>query len=595
MSLIDTAVEQIIAEDLRAAAALMAAAFADDQPRDDHGRWTSGDIVHHGSTKDFDRFDTEKVGSTTDEGWLGKGTYFSTDKRVSHYYPLAYETKVTLDHPLKISLKDFKTNKQDVVREAVGLPKTASVDELTKELVKRGHDGVVLDMSPSGYMHTEVMAINNHSMSISRKYETGNTKMWDDRAFGRPDKYRKLEAFSDTIFRVSAAFVEEEHPRDEEGKFTDSGGGKGKKAPKAPPVPKDLKDKAYQMVKSGETFKATAKKLGMTPGQVAGHVWKVDQKKKELAELVKKNPPATVTPVTPPPAVTPVTPPPAVTPPVATPSVTTSPVTVSSSTPWTSLTKDQKLAVATSSGYTWKEKTSGPLAGQYAWFDKNGTQVSSPFAAKDAHREALDTLHNGKGIEAAPVASHTPGWPISNDTVRSVGSNYPNTVTQSAKMWLDKLPSTEKDALAYYTGSGYAGLNERLRKGSWTEADHNKIDKIDSALAKSHQPPPPELVWRGVRVGEATEFSKTWNNNDIVELRGYQSTSIDPNFASGWASTGILYEIKPSRGGYIQPISHHPSESEYLLPHNTRYRVRGKATVNLKGHTREVIQLEMLK
>jgi SPP1 gp7 family putative phage head morphogenesis protein len=166
-------------------------------PRDEHGQWTSGDIVYHGSTKDFEKFDTTKVGTSTDEGWLGSGTYFSTDKRVAHYYPLAYETRVTLKNPLKIEIKDFRTDKRDVVREALGLPKTASVSEVTKALIDKGHDGVVLDMSPSGYKATEVMAIHNGSMAISRKYETGNKKMWDEKAFSRPDKYRKLEAFSE--------------------------------------------------------------------------------------------------------------------------------------------------------------------------------------------------------------------------------------------------------------------------------------------------------------------------------------------------------------------------------------------------------------
>lgn len=82
---------------------------------------------------------------------------------------------------------------------------------------------------------------------------------------------------------------EELHPRGPDGKFEDGGGGtaKGKKAPKAPPVPIELKHKAYEMVKGGKSFKATAAELGMTQGQVAGHVWKVDQKKKEVEKALK--------------------------------------------------------------------------------------------------------------------------------------------------------------------------------------------------------------------------------------------------------------------------------------------------------------------
>lgn len=176
---------------------LRVAAFDPDQPRDERGRWTDGSTIFHGSTKDFDEFDATKVGSTTDEGWLGKGVYFSTDQRVSDYYPLRYETQVLLKNPLRIKEQSFRDDKRVIVREALNLPENASVDDVTTALVKQGYDGVVLDYRPTGYLASEVMVLDPKvSAKILKKVETGNTKMWDERAFGRPDKYR---TFSEAV------------------------------------------------------------------------------------------------------------------------------------------------------------------------------------------------------------------------------------------------------------------------------------------------------------------------------------------------------------------------------------------------------------
>lgn len=394
-------------------------------------------------------------------------------------------------------------------------------------------------------------------------------------------------------YRAAKEFEEDQHPRDDKGKFTDgSGSGSGSESKvKAAPVSKEQKDKAYEMVKSGKTHKATAAELGMSIGQVAGHVWKVDQKKKAIEESAKYLGGAKVIGgELPGPSEAKAAPPVVEEPKVAEPKS------------WAAMSSDEKMAATMTSEHVWKQKTDGIKTGHYAWFDKNGTQVSSPFESKSDHRAALDTLYQGKGISAATAAAtnkqpDTPGWPISNNAVRSMPSSFETKMNGIGDKWLGTLPSHERNSLNVYTGSGYVTINSALRDGKWNASIHSTVNGLDSALAKSPNPPPPDLVWRGVRAGEATEFAKSWATGDTVELRGYQSSSISPSFASDWARKnegGTLYEIKPTKGAYVNTISVHKQEKEYLLPHGARFLVKGRKEISISNGTkREVIQLEM--
>jgi hypothetical protein len=126
--------------------------------------------AYHGSPHDFDRFDLSRAGTTTDSGHLGRGLYFSTDPRVAERAAHKYEVEVGLASPLEVSLPDFRTDKRHVVREALGLSSDADAAAVTAALKHRGHDGVLLDYSPTGYNAKEVMAADDRLVSILRKY-----------------------------------------------------------------------------------------------------------------------------------------------------------------------------------------------------------------------------------------------------------------------------------------------------------------------------------------------------------------------------------------------------------------------------------------
>ena len=122
-----------------------------------------GPIVYHGSPNKFNKLDPQKIGSTTDEGELGHAFYFSTDPRVTDGRPYQYVSDIEFSNPLRIELNRLvgpESDKKKIVRRALGLPMSASAKEVTATARARGHDGVILDYSPTGYLHQEYAAFD---------------------------------------------------------------------------------------------------------------------------------------------------------------------------------------------------------------------------------------------------------------------------------------------------------------------------------------------------------------------------------------------------------------------------------------------------
>lgn len=146
-----------------------------DQPRDERGRWEGdGTIWHHGSPNAFTQFDQSKTGTTTDAGWLGRGTYFSTDPNVSAPSLHRYEAELGVKSTLELKLPDFRTDKRDIVRAALGLPKSATADEITAAARSKGYDSISLDYSPTGYNHREIVVFDTSSIKSVRMTKQGN-------------------------------------------------------------------------------------------------------------------------------------------------------------------------------------------------------------------------------------------------------------------------------------------------------------------------------------------------------------------------------------------------------------------------------------
>jgi hypothetical protein len=125
--------------------------------------------VYHGSAKEFSEFDQAKIGSTTDDGWLGAGLYFSTDPNVVRKGEIKYDVDVALHRPLRLTARSWSVNKRELVTTTLGIAKDASGKEIAAALKAKGFDGVILDYSPIGYMHQEVMVANAKAAVIRNR------------------------------------------------------------------------------------------------------------------------------------------------------------------------------------------------------------------------------------------------------------------------------------------------------------------------------------------------------------------------------------------------------------------------------------------
>lgn len=231
-------------------------------------------------------------------------------------------------------------------------------------------------------------------------------------------------------------------------------------------------------------------------------------------------------------------------------------------------------------------------------------QVPQMVKVLGAENPLLGTVAKSVKVTPTPTAAGT--WPLANDVARSMGTNYPSAVEHAYRSWARGLSASERSAIESYTGSYYQSINGMLRGRTTPHPSIEKsIEGISNALAKAPKPPPPELVWRGVKGEHTREWASKLATGDIVEMKGFQSTTINPKFASDWGDSGYggtLFEIKPSSGGYVLRLSEHESEYEFLLPHGSKYKVVGRTTVKINTYVggdphaieRTVIQLEQL-
>lgn len=194
------------------------------------------------------------------------------------------------------------------------------------------------------------------------------------------------------------------------------------------------------------------------------------------------------------------------------------------------------------------------------------------------------------GGSSATAGSPPATWPINDSDVRKLGRHYPQEIEDTYKEWADTLTEDEKTSIRYYTDDASDEINERLRENP-TKVEGLARD-IQDALENAPEPPPPQLVWRGLS-RNAEETFRGLSVGDVVQLNGFQSSTINPLAMAPYDNT--VLEILPKSGGYIEQLSDHPYEFEFLLPHGRQYRIRGEKMLDLQGKRQRVIQLEMVE
>ena len=131
--------------------------------------------AYHTSPHDFERFDINRAGTTTDAGKLGEAVYFTTDpkKPPGKENQRGYEVSLGVKNPLELKypFDQFRFyDKSNIIKDALGLPATATAKDITAAVKAKGYDAVTLDYSPAGYKQREIAVFNDKLIDILRKY-----------------------------------------------------------------------------------------------------------------------------------------------------------------------------------------------------------------------------------------------------------------------------------------------------------------------------------------------------------------------------------------------------------------------------------------
>ena len=108
----------------------------------------------------------DALANTKDEGWLGKGHYFSTDPNVARANKYVANVELEVNKPYELVMPNFSTDKRELIRTALNLEKNATAKDVTNKLQELGHDSVVLDYSPTGYKNKEILVFGGKQANI---------------------------------------------------------------------------------------------------------------------------------------------------------------------------------------------------------------------------------------------------------------------------------------------------------------------------------------------------------------------------------------------------------------------------------------------
>jgi hypothetical protein len=196
----------------------------------------------------------------------------------------------------------------------------------------------------------------------------------------------------------------------------------------------------------------------------------------------------------------------------------------------------------------------------------------SPAEQKNYYKmltERLDYLYKWeKDFKSKPASKIKPAAPQGP----LIGRTSQEVTKLTHESW-NSFTSSERQAIANYTGSGYRGINRDALEGI-------AYRELDQALDKL--PYYEGVVGRGVSNIPGIEKQwKKWKSGDwaYVQWKAYSSTSITPgrNFGTDRGYLAVIKTKGKNRAGYINGKSNFASEDEYLFGMDAKFRVAGYA------------------
>jgi len=183
-------------------------------------------------------------------------------------------------------------------------------------------------------------------------------------------------------------------------------------------------------------------------------------------------------------------------------------------------------------------------------------------------------------LMSAPRPELPKGLPVSGDDAKELAR-------QHFKAVKSKLTADEIDRVRSYTGVGYSGLNEKMRKcppkfQCLDDASREKFSLIESAIQKAGALPKPMKVVRGFPVYDSKKMDlleaglkKCASDGSDWTMPSVTSTSLSPNppLGHGNSAKHVRYNIIAKSGLYVEPITSNPGEQEMIQSPRCKYRV----------------------
>lgn len=131
--------------------------------------------------------------------------------------------------------------------------------------------------------------------------------------------------------------------------------------------------------------------------------------------------------------------------------------------------------------------------------------------------------------------------------------------------------------IANYSNGGYGAINNALRSGAWTPAQHLYVKQVNDALKK--MPPYAGTVTRNTSLSK--EQIAQYKAGHVIQEHALMSTSTKSVF-----SGNVQFKIKSigKRSAHIKKLSNHPGEEEVLFAAKTFFHV-SKVDTSKTGQT----------
>lgn len=227
-----------------------------------------------------------------------------------------------------------------------------------------------------------------------------------------------------------------------------------------------------------------------------------------------------------------------------------------------------------------------------------------PKAVPDKNAPAVQPEPTKAGPSATPGKPPPGKLPTgTNPTWKQYSENAP-AMSDLQRDAIKAMPIAQ-EAISYYTGSEYAGLNKKLRDyASNTAGSLHELSKFDQKTAllvasldvatRLHTHATPFEVYRGAGSSVAAQIDKL-GVGEVWQDTGYVSTSTQRRYADEWGGGpdgGIAMRIVTRHGVNVSQMSQHKSESEHLLPRRSRFRLKSKEWRYVNGKPRLYVDLE---